>query len=353
LYRWPVRGDLQVMDAGYGFEADYPFVRDGKLRSPWYDRYCREMRDERAVAENLDIDYLASKHQFYSTDRIRELMDEYCRPPVWVGDVVRGELLPMDGGPLSLWINPVMTGSGAANVTVPRGRYAMGADVAHGVGATPSCLTVANMETGEKVAAYVSATIDPQTFADVAMAIGRLFAGPEEEGGGPARLLWERAGPGEVFAKRVVAECYGNVGQPKAEGRWSVPSTDTPGWVPTQASKLTLHSDYRGALYTRQFQNRCEFAMEECLRYVFQQDGTIEHDASRNPSDPSSGRSNHGDRVVADALAWKLIADAQTMRAAKTRPAEEDIRLNPPVLSLAYRRKMAETADDDGDAVWV
>ncbi|KKM18364.1 hypothetical protein LCGC14_1666400, partial [marine sediment metagenome] len=45
--------------------------------------------------------------------------------------------------------------------------------------------------------------------------------------------------------------------------------------------------------------------------------------------DPSGARANHGDRVIADALAWFLAADVKAKR--------EVVKLDPPVGSLAWR----------------
>jgi hypothetical protein len=69
--------DVEILDKGYVFPADYPFVRDGTpsggpfpgLRSPWYDEQCRE-RSRVDVRTNLDIDVVGSTSQFFDATLI-------------------------------------------------------------------------------------------------------------------------------------------------------------------------------------------------------------------------------------------------------------------------------------------
>jgi hypothetical protein len=112
---------------------------------------------------------------------------------------------------------------------------------------------------------------------------------------------------------------------------------DTPGWMPTVQNKRTLLEDYRAALGSQAFVNRSQEAVEECLNFVHLPNGSIEHSGTQDRDDPTGARVNHGDRVVADALAWKMAKDVPN---ASPSPREQE----PLVLSLGWRRQLHEQA---------
>jgi hypothetical protein len=150
-------------------------------------------------------------------------------------------------------------------------------------------------------------------------------------------------GPGTPFGKRVIELGFRNVYYRKNEQTISAKAQiDVPGWFPSGDNRRTLLEEYRAALSSRQFMNRSIEALEECLSFVFTARGTVEHDGDpesfdtvTGKPDPSGAGVNHGDRVIADALAWKMCAGRGTIRKAKE---TNEVKVG----SLAWRRERKE-----------
>jgi hypothetical protein len=328
------------------FPEEYPFQRVDLpsggpfpgVRSPWYDSEVVRRDDARQVAMDLDIDAKGSATQFYDQLRIGALVREYAREPDWEGDVYYDrdaarplQLVPMKGGPLRLWVNP------GDEMRVPTGPYAAGADIAAGTGRTPSCLSVVHAGTGEKVAEYASAHVPPEEFALLAVSLCKVFTHEDELTGERvgAYLTWEHAGPGFAFAKAVLEVGYRRIYYRVDEFDLTSVRSDSPGWVPQPRSIRLLHDQYRAALYGRKFLNRSQRALEETLDYQYV-NGIPKHGGEASEHDPSGAKENHGDRVVADALANKGVLELGLggVGAAKKGPGD------PPPDSLAGRRKL-------------
>ena len=112
--------------------------------------------------------------------------------------------------------------------------------------------------------------------------------------------------------------------------------SDVPGWYPSVNSKRLLLEEYRAALHARSFINRSWDALDECLSFRYTLQGTVEHGReATGGDDPSGARANHGDRVIADALAWMLARKY----AQSARPDDPD-EVVPG--SLAWRRNLVE-----------
>jgi len=114
---------------------DFPFILDGKRRSPWYDWRCRRAASAKEIAQELDLDYLGSDYQFFDANVINRVEKEMAQPPFKVGDLDYNldTLEPIgfverEGGPLKIWFNP------QANGFPKPDEYVCGADVAMGSG---------------------------------------------------------------------------------------------------------------------------------------------------------------------------------------------------------------------------
>lgn len=144
------------------FPHDYPFILDGKLRSPWYDSECARCVTEQEIAQELDIDFLGSDYQLFDPEFINKLISEYCTPPTMTGRLEYDvETLKPLGfvedpkGPLSLWFNL----RGNDRVLTDREfladkKFALGSDVSFGTGASNSVTSVTDLTTGQKVAVW-------------------------------------------------------------------------------------------------------------------------------------------------------------------------------------------------------
>lgn len=302
-------------DPHFVYPRDFAFVMDGSptggpkpgVRSPWYDVAAEKKGTSRGVAADLDINPSGSVEQVFDALMVRELKVRYARPPAGEyeleydrtdGTPVR--LHPKENGPIKLWTRVSPDGH------PPRGRYAFGGDIAAGTGATPSCFSGADCRTGEKVFAYTDSKIEPKELATMMVAVAKLF---KDDDGNPAKLVWEIPGPGAVFGKNVIGLGFRNVYFRTTDHRLHKTVSDSPGWTNNNESMQALITHYRDALRGRRFLNRCEHALQECLSFQYGADGYIFHTGAKDPKDPSGARVNHGDRVVADALTWKMVEE--------------------------------------------
>jgi hypothetical protein len=343
LYRWDQERNIpEPLDRKYHFPPDYQFVTDGSpggpfagLRSPWYDYEERRRNDKRAVAMDLDIDPRGATHQFFNGPQVKRIQMEYACDPFWMGElhIDRDRARPLDlvehpEGRLFLWRVPNHKGR------LPRSQYAIGCDVATGTGATPSCVSIFDARTSEKIGRYANPFIQPKEFAHLVVALCWFFVDEDDDG---ARLCWESHGPGAVFGNEVIGLGYRNVFMRISDGLGKKQS-DLPGWVPSVNNIRILLEEYRSALENKILTNRDWQALDECLSFEYGVRGRVHHGKYELDNDPTGARENHGDLVIADSLAWKMCLELVNHRA--TRPEEKD---EIPVLSLAWRREYNRT----------
>lgn len=327
LYTTDENGKLQIIDTRH-YPDGYEPILDGKLRSPWYDGECERAANNQEIAQELDIDYLGSGFQYFSADLIYQAIRKYARPPLSVGDLdfdsttiepttYREDL----HGSLELWCLLNNDDKPPTDQT-----YVVANDVSAGTGASNSAIAVWNKETNEKVAQYTNAHIRPEAMAKQAIALARWF--------GNALLIWESNGPGRQFGSRVMDIGYNNVYYRQRIETISKKQTDIPGWASTRETKSVLMGGYRAAVEKFKCVNRSKESLEECLEYIFSPDGSISHSRSLNKTDPSGASANHGDRVIADALAQYAITEN------RVRPKEGTKKV--PIGCLAWRRQQRE-----------
>ncbi len=339
------------LDPDYRYPPDFEFQTDGKpvggpfpgLRSPWYDAECPRRGGDRQVAQDLDIDPTGSAGTLFDGVMVKSLIGRTCRPHRWEGDVLQDPddpgivtLSERQGGPLRLWC---LMPDGRA----PQDRYACGVDNSHGTGATPSCASIVNSR-GEKVAEWVRADDQaaPRPMADLFVPLLKLFA---DAAGTGAMLCWEQQGPGATFGLRVIELGYRRVYYRFDEFKLKKKVSDAPGWNSTPSSKDALIIAYRDALRDFRFVNRSKRALEHTMNFVFMKDGHIEHAGAASTKDLSGARENHGDIVIADALAWKALVYSGGL----AEPADDDRDKKPSFepMNLARRRALAHNAAKD------
>jgi len=135
------------------------------------------------------------------------------------------------------------------------------------------------------------------------MAMGYFFHGAHY----PAKIIWESNGPGENFGSTIDDHQYPNVYY-REEGSDRPGTVLTPGWWTTAASKRVLLGDYQDMLREGRVFNPELEAIDEMGEYVFGSTGTPEHGRSRKQTTDTSGaKDNHGDRVMGDALAARVV----------------------------------------------
>lgn len=345
-YSWDASEQkIVVHDPDYDYPPDFEFVKDGTpaggpypgLRSPYYDEQCKRKSGPRAVAEDLDIDAKGSQERVFDALLVAALRGGE-REPVWVGDFLETgagwRFAERAEGRWKLWRRPTEL------ATLPRARYCVGADIATGSGATPSCVTVGDADTGEKVAEYSSPHIEPTPLAQMIVPLCRALVDRDDQ---PALLCWETPGPGAMFGKRVMEAGYRRVYYRTQEDKLKKVETDIPGWH-NQGGEvmLALILEYRDALRRARFVNRSKEALDELADFRYRADGYVEH-AGIAAGDSSGARVNHGDRVVADALCCKMMA--KLAGSAGPEPGRAPADPVAAMKSLGYRKLLAAQKD--------
>ena len=272
-------------------------------RSPWYDEEClRQGADPVLIAQEYDMKFGAEGAQYFAEALVNRLKNCVRRP-------LRGEF----------HINPEsLTGKWSENIdgrfklwceldirkNPPIGEYVVSCDVCAGVGgaqSSNSAISVLNRRTGLKVASFASPLIIPYELAEIAIAICRWFVNHR---GDPAFLIWEDNGYGGEFRKRVERTNFNHYYRrhPKGSPLHSR-QTDKAGYWTYRRGDLL--GPYREALLEGYFDNPEHEAVEELRQYQMGADGEPYHVGEKDKQDPAGAKGAHGDRVIADALAWE------------------------------------------------
>ncbi len=316
LYTVDSDGLVTILDRDYWADADrrhsYKFAETPpnnprfKFRSLWYDEQCRK-RSQVDIAENLDIDHQRSQSLFFDPAEIARL-NSTCRNPLLTGEL---DYDRENGRPLGFRATnqrTVVSGRLWTELQLgipPRDRfYYVGVDTSAGTGASNSSISVWDGKLRQKVAEFSSPKLRPEAFAILAVAVCNWFCDPK---GDPAQMAFEQNGPGRTFGQRAVELGFRNFYRRRPEQTLASELAKIPGWFPTPGNKEALLAGYRRALSSGEALNPDELSLNECLDYVYLQSGAIEHVSQTEEIDPSGAKSNHGDRVVADALAVMLL----------------------------------------------
>lgn len=283
------------------------YILDGKTRSPWYDKQCQRALSLREIARHLDISYDESEERMFSEALVEDLLISYAKPQIASGYLKyddryrKYEFINDVNGPLKIWFSP------NALYGPPRdASYVCSNDVSMGKGgaySSNSASVIYNERTGEKMAEYVTANEEPHAFAASVVDLCRWFRSYQ----GPAFMAWENNGPGGTFGKYVMSVGYTNVYYRKNEHvAWGKPTLE-PGFRMSDTTKPMVLGFYNRALHEGMFFNRSEQAIKELRDYVIIPGGKVVHQAEKNCENPSSEGPNHGDLVIADAIACYIM----------------------------------------------
>jgi hypothetical protein len=294
-------GKVSILDTVYDFPASYPFILDGKIRSPWYDNECARASHPMEIAQELDIDWLSSDFQFFDKEELVRIERQDVRKPFWQGELEFDKdtlefvgLHPSDKGRLKLWIHPDAYGKLPSSLEA-----VLGADVSTGTGASNSVAAVANKNTREQIAEWIDSQCLPEDFARICVALAKFFNG--------AYMIWDAGGPGSSFGKRVTTDLrYTNVYYRTDESTIARKVSDRPGYYFTPANKRDTLTDFRSGLKNSEYVVRSQQVITEARDYVhIVSTNSIEHSKSRTCIDPTGAGDNHGDAVIASGLAHK------------------------------------------------
>ena len=355
LYTTDEDGNIKILDKGtvgyfklgdkeYFYPDDYPFVIDvpGKLRSPWYDAQCKRVAHPSEIAQELDIDYLGSDYQFFYADELQKIIENTIKNPRWEGEVdIDMEALevrsftPRPGGRFKIWAEF------DEKMQIDKGiEVVCGVDVSTGTGASNSVIDFGNATTCEDVAEFVCPNTSPDELAKIAVALARWF--------NEAYMIWDAGGSGRIFGRKVLEARYHNIYYRTDEKSISRKQSDIPGYFFTKENKVDTLGDIRSAMSNREYIVRSTEFIQECREYVYMlSSNSIEHSRSKHTIDPSGAKDNHGDRVIAKALTWKIIKSRMTVpEIEKTEQPKQCFAAR----REEYMRKQAN--DDDWSSGW-
>ena len=284
-----------------------------KWTSPWYESECARRTSRKEIAQELDIDYLASGEAFFDLDVCQRLRgDSRLRPAdncgelnfkvdtsadarrYHMGDVRWSE----DCGKrrLMLWCNLEPDLNARGEMRPPQNtNYAAFCDISNGQGASNSVIKVADATSREEVAAFVCPDTPPHDLAHYAVAICRWFGGAN----GDTYLGWEANGPGGIFGKEVYRLGYPCVlGNTNPAIPWE-PADSRIGWYSNREKKENLLGELRKAMARDELIIHDEATITEAEQYVYFPSGSI--GPASLTAETGGARAAHGDRVIASA----------------------------------------------------
>lgn len=275
----------------------YPFILDGKVRSPYYDYECLMCPIPKLIAQELDMDFIGSGSPFFDLDELREYVRLFKRAPFVTGELSYDtdydniKWAPSKDGRLELWFHPDHLGRPAKDR-----KFVLGVDISAGTGVSNSHISVGDCRMRCKTAGFTTPHMRPERFAEYVGAVGRWF--------NDATIAFEGSGVGRDFGSRLEELGYPNLYYAKKEGG---KKADRPGFHPNADTKRGLLTEYGRALTMREFTNPDETAVNECQMYEWTESQGVAHVDSVAAPDPSGAKKNHGDRVIGDALNWMLM----------------------------------------------
>lgn len=319
------------------------FVLENAPRSPWYDNECdRPGMTPQRIAQELDRDYGGSMYRVFGVEFMQKA-EGSVRPAKVKGELsyhpetLEPEFQTIEGGPLQLWCQLSPTGK------PPVHQYAIGCDVSTGLGGSftsNSVASVIDLMTMEQIAEYSSNTLPQGDFADLAIALAKLFH--------DAYLAWEIDGPGSAFTKQVKKRGYWNLYYRKIEYKKGAKRTKELGWL-TRGNKEMLFDEMLRSIRSGEVKPRSEMLVKEFGQYVRMGPASeITHVLSSSTEDDSSRGKAHGDRVIAFGVALQAARDRPLLSEAVGRAVESATGGN----TMAARRREYERLlrEKDGDS---
>jgi hypothetical protein len=155
--------------------------------------------------------------------------------------------------------------------------------------------------------------------------------------------IWEADGPGRTFGRTVMESGYANYYCDRSDVSRKLRVGDNPGWKSTSGKKKDLLFQYGEDLGADRFVNHSEEALRQCRQYVYTPSRDVKHSKAATSQDPSGKDENHGDIVIADALANRGLREV---------PEVTEHTTGVPWGSLAWRRREDEAAAKAAQASW-
>lgn len=201
-------GRCKIIDQSYQFPPNYPFVLDGRTRSPYVDAVEREAGPSRANAvwEELNGITSDSGRKLFRSDTI-QLLETLVKPQLRSGTVQRnadGQIVFLDDPNGKTWVWGARTGTDSG------GPYSAASDLGAGRGAAYTTFEAIDLATGEQVVEWADNELDPVSAAQyVRLLLDWLNAG---RGQGRTCFTYENNGDiGNSFGDELLRLAYRNI----------------------------------------------------------------------------------------------------------------------------------------------
>ena len=298
-------------------EAKLSLIADGanKWRSPWYDKECLR-RDPRDVAQNLDMNPVASGDIYFDPMVLLRIRDEFVRPADYAGEIefnvrkgkIVNECFKENAGCNRFeWWGELIN-----NRPNQKHNYIVACDISFGMGASNSVAKVYNVNTHELVGSFVCPNTSAELFADQTIAICKWAGGATRK----AYLIWEsNGGAGGSFGKRIRLHGYSFVYSNTNERIPYRPRGKESGWHSDKKSKddllfelkIALNEGLKKDLQYKALIVHDKESVSEYERYSFLRNGSI--GIASRVDDVSGAKAAHGDRVIPDGLFILALSD--------------------------------------------
>lgn len=191
------------------------------------------------------------------------------------------------------------------------GGWVIGIDPAYGTGNHVSAVVVMDALTRAVAAVYADPNIAPPDLAaDLCHLSKRVYR--------DALMAWEINGPGQSLARDFEAQNYPHLWcQRKENARHDAPGL-TYGWRSNEQTKRILIGELSRAIQQGEIVVPDRTTLDEMLGYQLSETGQVIPGRLRDR--PSGERENHGDRVIALALALMALPDARPVTAREEPP---------------------------------
>lgn len=293
----------------YHFQIDLP-ENEGKYHSPWYDVETLRRGSEQDMAQEVDLDFQKSGGVFFDVDRLLKHQVEFVQDAWCSGEVmfkfdydtkrVAFQRFARDHGRRRMHLWCLLDDRGYPSWDT---NYVISIDPSNGRSKANSIITISDCESRRKVGEWACPETAPEELSRVAVAIAQWFRGEF----GQAYMIWESNGSGAIFGKSVLELGHRHIYFHRDELSDRPNETERPGFFTSRQSKHLLLGEYRRALNRADYINPCKDSIREALDYIYYRDGGI------GPSTLSENtigiREAHGDRVIADALGVRGLAE--------------------------------------------
>lgn len=311
-----IGGRLKILDDKAIFPPDYPFVLDGKVRSPYYDEACTRLgSNPQSIARELDRDPQGTSSKVFSAGVLQKAR-ESCREPYFRGNLdfnshdLNPIWIPDEQGLFRIWrdMDPETGKLGYG------GPYAIGCDIGHGSGSSitsNSSIEVFDINSGEEVIQFYSHTIRPVDFAQLAFVVCKWLCWDHDLSW--AYLNFETNGePGGAFKSEIIRLGWANVYRQVTESKFYREKTEIIGQSNNDGG-FNILSEIQRAIQAGECIIRSEKTVFEFGQYELGQKGARSgkciHVGSRASGDAASQGTGHGDCAIAAGLAWSAKRD--------------------------------------------